>query len=41
MHDHELGARRDVRGGIGNQFRGFFACLTGSFQDDHPLVGEQ
>ena len=41
MHDHQLGARRDVRGGIGDQLGGFLACLTGGFQHDDALVGEQ
>ena len=41
VHDHQFGARRHVRGGLGDQFGGFFASLTGGFQHDDALVCEK
>ena len=41
MHDHQFGAHRHVRGGVGDQLGGVFAGFTGGFQHDDAFVGEQ
>ena len=41
VHDDQLGARRHVGRGFGDQLGGFLAGLTGGLQDDDALVGEQ